>query len=329
MTSTMLQVLEVQKNLAGMAVLGRHHLPRGVKGLSFLQTLQLCQKPLSSGLPRVFHARRNDEMIQGLLLRALSVTPVKLVFTSTAQRPKTRFTRWLMSKMDGLLTTCSAAHSFMHLPADEVIPHGIDIQRMQNVEPTKHHSLPAKYNIGIFGRVRHQKGIDLFVDALIEVLPQFPAWAGVIVGEITTQHEAFVAELKKKVKSAGLSDRIVFKGKQNFQDIPYFYRSMDIVTSLSRNEGFGLTVPEAMSVGKAVVATMAGAWPDIIEHQKDGLLIDIGDLSGLKNALVGLMSAEKERHILGEKAQQKVQKLYTVEREANALLAYYRALQRS
>lgn len=170
-TSTMLQVLSVQCKSAHIAVMGRHHLPQTANAVSFIQALSICRKPLKSGLPRIFHARRNDEMIQGLLLRFLSGSRVRLIFTSTAQRPKTWITRWLMSKMDGLLTTCSAAHQYMTLPADRVIPHGIDVQQMRNAKPGSTYVLPGKFNIGIFGRVREQKGVDLFIDALIDLLP--------------------------------------------------------------------------------------------------------------------------------------------------------------
>ncbi|TXR52186.1 glycosyltransferase family 4 protein [Reinekea thalattae] len=328
-TSTMLQVLSVQKESADIAVLGQYHLPDDINALNFFQALKVCRRPLSSGLPRVFHARRNDEMIQGLLLKVLSPTAIRLVFTSTAQRQKTWITRWLMSKMDGLLTTCSAAHQFMLEPADAVIPHGINIGRMVEQQPTKEHDLPGKYNVGIFGRVRHQKGIDLFVDALLEVLPNQPDWAGVVVGEITAQNETFVSGLKKKIDKAGLGDRIRFYGEVDFQDIPWFYRSMDIVTSLSRNEGFGLTVPEAMSVAKPVIATRAGAWPDIIEQDVDGLLIDVADVDALVRGLNDYMASPEKRESTGFKAQEKVQQLYTIDREAQALLSYYRQLQNS
>ena len=66
--------------------------------------------------------------------------------------------------------------------------------------------------MGCFGRIRHQKGTDLFVDAMIALLPQFPDWTAVITGRVTPEHRGFADELKKKVDAAGLSDRIVFLG---------------------------------------------------------------------------------------------------------------------
>ena len=70
-TSTMLQVLEKQKSLAGVAVLGPHHLPDDAAVLTFFGLLKLCKNTLPDGRYRVFHARRNDEMIQAIIARAL------------------------------------------------------------------------------------------------------------------------------------------------------------------------------------------------------------------------------------------------------------------
>ncbi|TCS37640.1 glycosyltransferase family 4 protein [Reinekea marinisedimentorum] len=326
-TSTMLQVLSVQSKSVNIAVLGKHHLPDSANAVSFRQAVSICRKPLKSGLPRVFHARRNDEMIQGLLLRLFCGSKVRLVFTSTAQRPKTWITRWLMSKMDGLLTTCSAAHQYMTLPADRVIPHGIDVDQMRSAANVHSYELPGLLNVGIFGRVRHQKGVDLFVEALIALLPSYPDWGGVIVGEVTPSQQSFVDDLTRKISDAGLTDRVRILGKVDFQDIPHLFRSVDIVTSLSRNEGFGLTVLEAMSVSKPVIATRAGAWPDIIDSGKDGLLIDVEDLDQLKASLEQLMRSAEQRQSMGAYAASKIDRQYTIEREASELLSYYQSVQ--
>lgn len=327
-TSTMLQVLDVQKKQVCISVMGKHHIPDDIHTLSFIDVIKLCRTPLQSGLPRVFHARRNDEMIQALILKYVFCCDIKVIFTSTAQRKKTWITRWLMARMDGLITTCNAARSYMNVQPDAMIPHGVDSDRMTNQLPQNIPVLPDLKKIGIFGRVRSQKGVDLFVEALIEILQKNKDWAGVIVGQTTKDQLPFRDDLAQLIMDAGLSDRIVFLGEQSFDAIPHLYRSMDIVTSLSVNEGFGLTVLEAMSVGKPVVATKAGAWPDIIENGSDGYLIDVGDKIELKEKLVGLMANSKLRSEIGLKAKLKVDRQYTVEREAADLVATYREIQK-
>lgn len=330
-TSTMLQVLEVQKDKVSLVVLGGHHLPADVPTVSFLRLLRLARRPLADGRPRVFHARRNDEMIQALLLKALGAR-LRIVFTSTAQRRKTWVTRFLMNRMDGLLSTCTAAAGYMPTPPDQLTPHGINTKRYHPVEDRdrlwQQLELPGRYGIGIFGRVRHQKGVDLLVDAALNVLPNHPDFTVVIVGEITQDHAEFVERQKLRLKEAGLEDRVVFTGKLPFDRIPDYFRAMSIVTALSRNEGFGLTVLEAMCSGAAVVATRAGAWPDIIRDGENGYLIPVGHNVELAERLDTLMADPIKRRMLADCGRQTVLNDYTVEREACSLLDYYAQLSR-
>src|ERR1700716_626186 len=74
--------------------------------------------------PLIWHARRNNEMIAGALLRSLG-WPLKLVFTSAAQRHHTWITRWLIRRMDAVIATSDISSSFLKRAAT-VIPHGVE-----------------------------------------------------------------------------------------------------------------------------------------------------------------------------------------------------------
>ena len=120
-TSTMLQVLPHQRKLMSLAVLGKHHIDDDTPILSFREFTKLSKQSLLDGKPRIFHARRNDEMIQALIAKKIFGSKLKIVFTSTAQRHHSHFTRWLMSKMDAIITTCNAANAYLKTPADIII----------------------------------------------------------------------------------------------------------------------------------------------------------------------------------------------------------------
>ena len=77
----------------------------------------------------IWHARRNNEMIAGVLLRALG-WPLKLVFTSAAQRHHTWITRWLIRRMDAIIATNEISASFLKREAT-VIPHGVDTDTLR------------------------------------------------------------------------------------------------------------------------------------------------------------------------------------------------------
>jgi len=320
-TSTMLQTLpEVQARMP-LVVLGKHHLPENTPLLSFRELTKLRDKT------RLFHARRNDEMIQALAARKLGAK-LKIVFTSTAQRHHSRFTRWLMGQMDGIITTCSAADSYLKKKADIVIPHGIDLERFQAPahKTQAWHSLgfPGEYGIGIFGRVRPQKGIDLLVEAAIPLLKKDPAPSIIIVGETTPKFQNYQADLQRKIDEAGLTKRIIFHGKQPGSELPTLFQGMSLVAALSRNEGFGLTVPEAMASGCAVLASHAGAWQDIVTEGRHGSLVPCDDLDATREKLDLLLKADLLK--MGQAGRAHVEEHYTVAREAAALVGYYQSI---
>src|SRR5690606_6888593 len=104
---------------------------------------------------------------------------LKLVFTSASQRRHTRYTKWLISTMDHVIATSARGGSFLDVP-HTVVMHGIDTERFHPPGEGER----TRLEIGCAGRIRHQKGTDLFVDALIALLPRYPAWNGFVIGRV-------------------------------------------------------------------------------------------------------------------------------------------------
>ncbi|MFT5883226.1 MAG: mannosyltransferase [Crocinitomicaceae bacterium] len=330
-TSTMLQVLPHQQKHMQLAVMGANHLPKEFPSLSFLETIKQCKEYLPDGRKRVFHARRNDEMIQAILLKKLFGAKIMQVFTSTAQRHHSSFTKWLMSQMDGIITTCEAAGSYLDTPADIVIPHGIDLKTYfpsnDKAEAWKKLGLQGEYGIGIFGRIRHQKGLDILIDAAIPLLKENPAPTIVIVGETTPSHQNYLDDQLAKMQKAGLGERIVVLGKRPFSDIPVLFRSMSIIAALSRNEGYGLTAPEAMASGTAVLASEAGAWKEVVREGIDGYVVPCDEVEATRTKLALLLSEECELEKMGLAGLQRIKDHFTIEREAESLCDFFKSLQ--
>jgi mannosyltransferase len=322
-SSTMLQVLAYQRDLMSVAVLGKHHLPEGITHLNYREFIKLCRNPLPDGSSRIFHARRNDEMIQALIARTLFGAKIKIVFTSTAQRYHSKFTRWLMSKMDAVITTCSAAGFYLRNAADIVIPHGIDIDTYTLKSETYN---PDKIRIGVFGRVRPSKGIDLLVDAIIPILKSHPQVSLTVCGETTQKFQPYLIEQKEKIAQANVSDQVDFLGKVEFSELPKLYRSMDIVCAVSRNEGYGLTPLEAMASGVAVLTSEAGAWKDIVENGVHGYCVLTDNINAIQDKLEHMISDPKKLTEMGRAGRIHVEKHYTNKREAEQLCEFFKQL---
>jgi len=329
-TSTMLQVLPHQQKTMDLVVLGDSNLPEGIPYLSFFALIRKL-KQLNSSIPHVFHARRNLEMIQALILKYLFRLNLKIVFTSTAQRDKTWLTRFLMKQMDGLLSTCTAAATYMPDPPDQLIPHGINLDDFKQCEDKqsllKELGISGKQAVAIFGRVRHQKGVDNFIDMALELAPQFPDTVFIIIGETLDNQQSFLAEQQKKISLQECEQQIIFTGKLSFKDLQHFMRAVSVTCAFSRNEGYGLTVLEAMASGTPVVATKAGAWPDIIENGKDGFLLDIADSKAMVEKVSLLLRDKNLQDKFIDAAYRKVKAQYSASNEASGLVDYYRHIQ--
>ena len=186
-----------------------------------------------------------------------------------------------------------------------------------------------KRGVGIFGRVRKQKGIDSFVNMAFALAPMIPDVNFVIVGEIKKDQESFVNDLMIEIKKHGLEQRIIFTGKLPFSQVKKHMRAMSVNCAFSRNEGFGLTVIESMASGTAVVASQAGAWPDIIDDGHDGFLVDVGDTSQMIEKVKLLLQDDQLLTSVIKDAGIKVRAKYSAPLEANTLIAYYRKVQTS
>jgi mannosyltransferase len=278
--------------------------------------------------PVIWHARRNNEMITGVLLRALG-WPLKLVFTSAAQRHHTWITRWLIRRMDAIIATSDVSASFLKRSAT-VIPHGVDTDRYappaDRASAFTEANLPGRYAIGCFGRVRAQKGTDVFVDAMCQLLPRYPDFAAVVVGAVAVEQSGFANELKKKIEAAGLQTRIVITDELPIAEVQRWYQRLTIYAFTSRNEGFGLTLIEAMAVGAALVASRAGAAELVVEDGVTGVLTPPGDADALAAALEPLMRDVTAASAMGARGRERVVAKFSLDAEAGRIADVYRTL---
>ena len=327
-TSTIVQLIPEQNRQGQkVAVLGPG-LPAQLPHLRWRDIARFWRCP-AGYTHRIWHARRNNEMLFGLMLRDVLRMPIKVMFTSAAQRNHTGYTRWLISKMDAVVATSARSGSFLKVP-HTVISHGVDLEMFHpplSIDDRRiPDDLPGKYLVGCFGRVRHQKGTDLFVRAMIELLPANPDWTAIITGRVTAEHRAFADKLESDINAAGLSDRIRILGEVD--DIKPWYRRLTLYVAPSRNEGFGLTPLEAMASQTAVVASDAGAYAGMIVPGKTGAIAPAGDYQRLRDAIRPYLENPQMAIDQGTTALEEVRRRFDLKGEASALQRIYQSLER-
>jgi mannosyltransferase len=328
-TATVVRLVPLQAREIAIVATGPV-LPLHVPQVQLRDLITLPRRGPGPGGWRVWHARRNVEMIGGLALRYLLGKRFRLVFTSASQRQQTGLTRWLIRRMDAVVATSEKTAGYLEGPS-QVIMHGIDTDGFS--PPTDRGALREKLGlpragpiIGCYGRIRAQKGTDVFVDAMIEVLQQVPETTALVMGRATAQHTDFERGLREKVAAAGLAERLRFLPEVPTEAMADWYRVLDLYIAPQRWEGFGLTPIEAMACGVPVIATKVGAFAALVAEGETGTLIEAGNVAAMSQATMALLEAPERLARFKSAARARAESQFSIEREAAELVALYRRL---
>ncbi len=288
---------------------------------------------------RIWHARRDTEILLGLWLKNVFRQPWKIVFTSAAPKPPGRWLAALLRCCDAVIATSERSAGFLQCSA-EIIHHGVDLEDysppsgdgMDKLRESVQWpgvvippALQHRYWIGAFGRIRPSKGTDLLVDALIAVLPDFPDYAAVLTGLCQAKDLDFLRLMQAKIQAAGLGERIVFLGDLQRDVVRSCYRRAILCVAASRTEGFGLTPLEAMACGRAVLVSGAGVWPQLVDEEV-GACFETGSVASLVSALRRLLLDPVQLWHLGQRGRQRIVDRYSLQQEADRINDLYSRL---
>lgn len=147
----------------------------------------------------------------------------------------------------------------------------------ENEFPTGHDtSLKSCYGIQSDEKVlihvsnfRKVKRIDTIIDTFAKVHEQIPSKL-ILLGDGPE-----LIDMRKKTRELGIEEHVLFLGKQD--SVSKFYQLADLVLLLSEKESFGLTLLEAMKTGVVPIGSRAGGIKEVIQHEKTGYTVEIGD----------------------------------------------------
>lgn len=320
-TATIARLVPVQARGIGIVATGPG-LPAGIPHIPLWRAATLPRDRW-----RVWHARRNTEMLLGLILVHGLQRKYRLLFTSASQRRHSGWTKWLIGRMDSVVATSAKGAAYLEREAT-VILHGIDTDSF--APATKgplctRLGLPDGVLVGCYGRIRSSKGTDNFVAAMIAILPSRPDVTAVVMGRAVDKDGAFLDDLKARVAAAGLTDRILFVPEVTVDRMPDWYAALDLYVAPQRWEGFGLTPLEAMSCGIPVVATRVGAFEELVAEDT-GLLVPPDDLPALTDAVARLTDDPATRTAMATAARTRAENGFRIEDEAEALITVYRRM---
>jgi glycosyltransferase involved in cell wall biosynthesis len=120
-----------------------------------------------------------------------------------------------------------------------------------------------------------------------------------------------------------LKDKITITGRVLRQDTLRYLRNMDVFAFTSLHDGCPNTVLEAMLAGVPIVATCAGAVPELIEDGKHGLLVEPGSATELNEAMLKMLDASTNRQGYGNQARERALCQFAPDLELEAYWGVY------
>lgn len=236
-----------------------------------------------------------------------------------------RTLRRLFSYVTVLLTHITIAvskkdsHAFDGWPLTKnklvYIPNGVALPSLAlaRAEARKALDLPADaFIIGTIAELHKNKGLSFLVEAAEGV----PHATFVIVGEGEERKRLTLA-----IAAHHLENRFILQGYA--PDAHLYIRAFDVFVLPSVKEGLPYVLLEAGAAEVPVVASNIGGIPDLIEHEKTGLLVSSKDSGALAQALARLESDAPLRISLSSILKQKIEATFSLEHMLRTTIALY------
>ncbi len=175
------------------------------------------------------------------------------------------------------------------IDVDHFVPSEIDMKLIEK------HKLQNRRVVVCVGRLVHRKGQDKLIEAMPQVLKEFPDAVLLLVGEGPIR-----SMLDKLIRHHGLEHHVIFTGRIKFEDLPKYIQLGEVFAMPSRDRFFGLEVEglgivylEASACGVPVIVGKSGGAPDAVIQNQTGLIVDGTKPQEISDAICRLF-ADKE-----------------------------------
>jgi len=220
-----------------------------------------------------------------------------------------------------------------HFTQRQVAALGIDTRKITVIHPPVERSsvLAASsidHEFGLEGRrflltaarLVKRKGHGQVIRVLSQIRNHYPDLAYVITGNGSLR-----STLELLAQEYGVQDRVRFAGYVSRDKLCQLYRRCTIYISPSEDdegdvEGFGISLLEAGSYGKPVIAGRSGGVSDAVLDHQTGLLVDSRNLEEIRTALVTLLDKPALAEQLGERARERVEREFSLRGQGERLL---------
>lgn len=124
-----------------------------------------------------------------------------------------------------------------------------------------------------------------------------------------------MARMLDLTEKLNIANRVLFLGSQ--ENLVELYSLSDCLMLLSEKESFGLVLIEAMACGVPCIGTNVGGIPEVIDHGKNGFVCEVGDIEGIADATIKLLTDEILHNTFSDLSIRRVQEKFSSEEILN------------
>ncbi|MBD3380386.1 MAG: glycosyltransferase [Candidatus Omnitrophica bacterium] len=168
----------------------------------------------------------------------------------------------------------------------KIIPLGIPLSSIPEIDRGSIGLDPDKKYLISIGRLVKRKGYDILIRAFSSVTSREPSTRLILLGSGPE-----LDNLKTLAADLGIGEKISFITDSDDRAKYEYLASSDMYVLSSLHEGFGIVLLEAMACGLSIVSTDNGGQTDILEHEKNALMVPPGDAEALAEAIEELLSS--------------------------------------
>ena len=154
----------------------------------------------------------------------------------------------------------------------DIIPTGVDRQFFSEGNKSKfrktHGIDESAFVIGHLGRLASEKNLEYLANSVCKTIENFPKTLFLVAGDGPCKKQ--IAQI---FKDRGIEKKLIMPGNVTGQEVADAYHAMDLFIFSSHTETQGMVLTEAMAAGLPVIALDAPGVREVIEHNKNGLLL--------------------------------------------------------
>lgn len=201
---------------------------------------------------------------------------------------------------------------------------GVDLNDYQYINSSK-----KPKNIGFLSRLCKENGLDILIDAFINLKLKKDNESSYLMlsGGYTADDKEFIKEQKAKINKAGLTEKVKWIDNFDSDNRNLFFSKIAVLSvPVRKGEAFGIYLAEAMASGIPIVQPDLGAFPEIINLAKGGLIYEENDPDSLSQALSNILNDIDLLSNLSKNARNAVEKYFNIDDSAQKMMAEYKYL---